>query len=62
MVVAINNSSLLWPWEDEIPGRYELYPTQNIHTFILLDTVKGYTYQVQWSINGSDYRFRERLY
>ena len=62
MVIAINDNSLLWSWEDEIPGRYELYPTQNVHTFILLDTVKGYTYQVQWSLNGSDYRFRERLY
>ena len=62
MVIAIDDDSLLWSWEDEIPGRYELYPTQNSHTFILLDTVKGYTYQVQWSTEGSDYRFRERLY
>lgn len=62
MVIAIDDDSLLWSWEDEIPGRYELYPTQNINTFILLDTKKGYTYQVQWSTKGSDYRFRERLY
>ena len=62
MVIAIDDNSLLWFWEDEIPGRYELYPTQNVNTFILLDTVMGYTYQVQWSIKGSDYRFRERLY
>ena len=62
MVIAIDDNSLLWFWEDEIPGRYELYPTQNVNTFILLDTVMGYTYQVQCSIKGSDYRFRERLY
>lgn len=62
VVIAIDDNSLLWFWEDEIPGRYELYPTQNTHTFILLDTVEGYTYQVQWSIDGPDYRFRERLY
>ena len=62
MVIAIDDNSLLWFWEDEIPGRYELYPTQNVNTFILLDTVMGYTYQVQWSIKDSDYRFRERLY
>ena len=61
-VIAIDDDSLLWSWEDEIPGRYELYPTKNIYNFILLDTVKGYTYQVQWNINGSDYRFRERIY
>lgn len=62
MVIAIDNHSLLWSWEDEIPGRYELYPTPNINTFILLDTKKGYTYQVQWSTKGSNYRFREGIY
>ena len=30
-------------------GRYELYPTGNIHNFILLDTFLGVAYQVQWS-------------
>lgn len=30
-------------------GRFELYPTQNIYNFILLDTALGYAYQVQWS-------------
>ena len=29
--------------------RYKLYPTQNMWTFILLDTVDGRTWQVQWS-------------
>lgn len=62
VVVAIDDDSLLWSWEDEVPGRYELYPTNNINTFILLDTKKGYTYQVQWSTKGPDYRFREEIY
>ena len=30
-------------------GRFELYPTKNMYTFILLDTYSGKTYQVQWS-------------
>ena len=42
-------------------GRYELYPTQNIHTFILLDTATGATYQVQWSTKSNN-RFMERLW
>lgn len=29
-------------------GRYKLYPTQNRWTFILLDTLDGATFQVQW--------------
>lgn len=31
-----------------IKGRYKLYPTQNRWTFILLDTLDGNTFQVQW--------------
>ena len=42
-------------------GRFELYPTKNMYTFILLDTKNGNTYQVQWGTD-SDYRFIERLY
>lgn len=32
-----------------IPGRFELYKTQNMYNFILLDTLEGSTWQVQWS-------------
>lgn len=42
-------------------GRFELYPTKNMYTFILLDTGTGNTYQVQWGTD-SDHRFMERLY
>lgn len=61
MKVAIDDTSLLWDWEPKTPGRYELYPTANIHTFILLDTTSGRTYQVQWSMD-SDNRFRIPIY
>lgn len=61
MKSAIDDTSLLWDSEPETPGRYELYPTANIHTFILLDTTNGRTYQVQWSMD-SDNRFRIPIY
>lgn len=35
-------------------GRFELYPTQNIYTFILLDTWFGKTWHVQWNINSDN--------
>ena len=35
--------------EDESNGRFELFPTQNMYTFILLDHISGETYQIQWS-------------
>lgn len=34
-------------------GRYELYPTQNMYNFILLDKIDGDTYQVQWGMDAS---------
>ena len=30
-------------------GRFELYPTKNMYNFVLIDTQRGFTYQVQWS-------------
>lgn len=34
--------------EEERNGRFFLYPTKNIHNFILLDQIDGRTWQVQW--------------
>lgn len=39
---------------DAIPGRFNLYATQNMWTFILLDEVDGRTWQIQWSLDGSE--------
>ena len=36
--------------DKEVNGRFTLYSTQNIYTFILLDQLDGRTWQVQWSI------------
>lgn len=30
-------------------GRFELYPTQNMYNFILLDGLDGKAWQIQWS-------------
>lgn len=40
---------------------YELYATDNMWTFIELDTVTGAVYQVQYSTQGPDYRFRTSI-
>ena len=39
---------------EEIPGRFELYPTTNIYNFIMVDQVNGNTWQVQWSTEPSE--------
>lgn len=36
-------------YDGTVIGRYELYPTKNNYNFILLDTILGIAYQVQWS-------------
>ena len=61
MTVAIDDSSLLWFYEPKIPGRFELYPTNNMYQFILIDTQTGRTWQIQWNTTPSK-RFRERIY
>lgn len=40
--------------EGEFAGRFELYKTQNMYNFILLDTATGSTWQVQWSTDAKD--------
>ncbi len=40
--------------EKEVTGRFILYSTQNIYTFILLDQLDGKMWQVQWSIESKN--------
>ena len=61
MEVAIDETSLLWDFENITNGRYELYPTNNMYNFILIDTQVGATYQVQWHTDA-DRCFRIRIY
>lgn len=39
-----------WDELDNI-GRFELYPTQNMYNFLLLDKKSGRIWQIQWSTN-----------
>ena len=61
LTVPVDDDSLLFDWETIQAGRFELYPTQNMYNFILLDTQKGYTYQVQWNTDA-DKCFRINIY
>lgn len=45
----ILNSLPLVSKEEEIKGRFTLYPTENIYNFLLLDQIDGTVVQVQWS-------------
>ena len=51
---TLNRFSLLLEGQKEIAGRFELYKTQNLYNFILVDTRDGRTWQVQWSTEPDD--------
>jgi hypothetical protein len=38
--------------DEFIPGRFELHKTDNMFNYILIDTIDGRTWQVQWSFDG----------
>ena len=42
-------------------ARYCLFPTENIWTFLKLDTMTGQIWQVQFSVEGEDYCFETPL-
>ena len=49
MKVDINKSSLLPEGAAPENGRFALYPTLNMHTFLLMDRVDSRIWQLQWS-------------
>lgn len=40
---------------------YKLYPTENMWTFLKLNTANGKIWQVQYSVKGVDYRYETTL-
>jgi hypothetical protein len=50
---SLNSWSLLECSDLQISGRFELYPTQNMYNFILVDKISGKTWQVQWSTSSN---------
>lgn len=45
--IPLNTTSLIS--NGNRAGRFELYSTQNMYNFILIDNIDGKTWQVQWS-------------
>lgn len=52
--VILSDESCVYDKEDEMNGRFFLYPTSNIYQFILLDQIDGRTWQVQWSTDKDE--------
>lgn len=54
IVSPLTTTSKVLKEEDKIVGRFYLYPTKNMYTFIMLDQVDGRTWQVQWSTKTNE--------
>ena len=55
--VTINNEDLSW----SSCSLFELYPTQNMYQFLLLDKTNGRTWHVQWGMKDKE-RWMRRIY
>ena len=51
--VIVNDKDLTFG-DNGAAGRFELYPTKNIYTFMLLDKKNGVVAQLQWSMSIED--------
>lgn len=58
--VTINSEDLTYGI-GSVAGIFELYPTNNIYQFILLDKLTGRSWHVQWGIDASK-RWIRRIY
>lgn len=59
---SINTVSLISSSEPLIPGRFTLIPTKNVWNFLLLDQIDGRVWQLQFSVDGDEYRWITRIY
>lgn len=61
MEYVLDDSPRVWDSDEQICGRFELYPTKNNFNFILLDNIDGRCWQVQWSID-KEHRMVKRIF
>ena len=59
---VMNDRDLVGIGDEHVNGRFTLYPTENMYTFILLDTIDGRCWQVQWSTKAENRGIIARIY
>lgn len=59
--VIINASNLKYSFDSGGTGSFELYPTKNMYTFILIDKDYGRRWHVQWGMD-TKYRFIRQIF
>ena len=61
VLLCMNSIAFAESSVSESQTRYKLFPTQNMWTFLKLDTMTGKIWQVQYSTKGPEYRFETVL-
>ena len=56
------NSTDLSSWKEYGSNSFELYPTQNMYQFILIDKTDGRMWHIQWGTGGDTSRWIRRIY
>ncbi|MBR5774961.1 MAG: hypothetical protein IKY42_01700 [Bacteroidaceae bacterium] len=59
-ISVINNDDLTYGYGHG-SGSFELYPTQNMYQFLLIDKTSGRAWHVQWGLSSSN-RWIRRIY
>lgn len=59
--VIINASNLKYSFDSGGTGSFELYPTKNMYTFILIEKDYGRKWHVQWGMD-TKYRFIRQIF
>ena len=59
--VTLNDIPLISATDKKVNGRFTLYPTENMYTFLLLDTMDGRVWQVQWSTKAGNRGIVDRI-
>ena len=61
MSVTLNDIVLIGSTDKKVNGRFTLYPTENMYTFLLLDQIDGRVWQVQWSTKAGNRGIVDRI-
>ena len=61
VLLCMNSIAFAESSVSESQTQYKLFPTQNMWTFLKLDTMTGKIWQVQYSTKGPEYRFETVL-
>lgn len=57
----VNYTNLVYSDDDLVDGRFEIYTTENIYSFLLLDKINGRVWHCQWGFESSK-NWIERIY